>query len=142
MGQAVPEFTAPDLTGAPLDLKRWRGKVVVVHFWATWCPSCREEMPALDAFYVHHHAQGMEVIGISLDRPRDRDSVKAYMSGFHFPAVLLSEAETNGFGAPDALPVTYVIDTHGIVKGIFTPYKTTLSEQVLEGAVVPLLPKR
>ncbi len=141
IGQPAPDFSGPDLVGAPLDLSALRGKVAIVHFWATWCPSCREEMPILDAFYVQHHAQGVEVIGITVDRPRARGKAVAYMKGFHFPAALLDDAVKNGFGTPGALPVTYVIDRRGIVRAIFTPEKALLSASALEGAVLPLAEK-
>jgi peroxiredoxin len=117
-----------------------RGKVVIIHFWATWCSACQQEMPALDALYIRHHAQGLEVLGITLDKPRTRDKVTTYMNAFHFPAVFLSDAGKNGFDTPGILPVTYIIDRQGIVRKIFTPDKdkAMLSQQALERAVMPL----
>jgi len=140
VGQPAPAFTAAELDGRGFDLGALRGKVVVVNFWATWCPPCREEMPALDAFYRQYHEQGLDMIGISADRPRDRDDVVKMMRAFAYPAAMLRDARINGFGAPEALPVTYVIDRTGVVRAKFVPKSDTgLSEQDLADAVLPLL---
>src|SRR5258708_1801560 len=68
----VPSLAVPELDGKTFDLGALRGQVVIVNFWATWCPPCRQEMPMLDAFYRRYHARGVELIGLSADRPHDR----------------------------------------------------------------------
>ncbi len=138
---ASPSLVAPTLKGVGFNLSALRGKVVVVHFWATWCSACREEMPALEDFYQQHHAQGVEAIAVSLDGRHDRDDVIKYMHDFHFPASMIGEATVNSFGTPGALPVTYVIDKAGVLQRIFTPDKAKLTKQNLDSAVLPLLGK-
>src|SRR6516162_6561310 len=71
-GQPAPALTVATLNGNTFDLSAQRGKVTIVNFWAAWCPPCRKEMPTLDAFYRRYHAQGLEMIGLSADRPHDR----------------------------------------------------------------------
>jgi thiol-disulfide isomerase/thioredoxin len=127
------------MEGPTFDLSTLRGKVVIVNFWATWCAPCREEMPILEAFYQSHHAQGLEVIGLSMDRSRDREAVKKLMLSVSYPIALASEAKVNGFGAARALPVTYVVDETGTVRARLTP-EAPLTEKRLEGVVLPLLP--
>ena len=63
VGQPAPQLVAPELNGQAFDLSAQRGHIVIVNFWATWCVPCREEMPAIDAFYKQHHDEGVEVIG-------------------------------------------------------------------------------
>jgi thiol-disulfide isomerase/thioredoxin len=69
-GATFPDFTETDLNGQPLSIASRKGKVVLVDFWATWCPPCRAELPNVIATYQKHHAQGFEVIGVSLDEDR------------------------------------------------------------------------
>ena len=121
IGQLVPELVARDLSGKTIDLSANHGKVVLVHFWATWCPSCRAEMPVLDKFYLEHRNSGLEVIGISLDRSSQRDAVTQAMKDLHFQSALISDVETNGFGRPRVLPVTYIIDRNGILSAQLLP---------------------
>ncbi len=139
LGQPAPAFAAPELGGGEFDLAGQRGKVVIVNFWATWCGPCRQEMPALDAFYRRHHGEGLEMIGVSTDRPRDRDDVVKAMRAFSYPAAMLGDATVNGFGRPGAIPVTYVIAADGVVRAQFTPDATGVTEQALDQAVLPLL---
>src|ERR1700722_3244190 len=107
LGQPAPSLAAAELNGTGFDLNALRGRVVIVNFWATWCVPCREEMPALDAFYRRYHANGLEMIGISADRPRDRSDVVKAMQAYAYPAAMLRDANPNGFGAPEALPETF-----------------------------------
>ena len=102
------------------DLRAQRGKVVIVNFWATWCPPCRKEMPALDAFYRRYHGQGLEIIGVSADRPHDRSDVLKVAQSISYPAAMMGDAKTNDFEDPSELPVTYIVDAHGVVRAKLT----------------------
>jgi cytochrome c biogenesis protein CcmG/thiol:disulfide interchange protein DsbE len=142
IGSAAPALVVPELNGQTFDLSAEHGKVVIVNFWATWCPPCREEMPALDAFYRRYHGQGLEMIGVSTDRPRDRSDVTKVMQSYSYPAALLDDAKINDFGTPDALPMTVVVDGNGVVRAKLTPDQTPVTEKSLSDAVLPLLPQR
>jgi cytochrome c biogenesis protein CcmG, thiol:disulfide interchange protein DsbE len=142
IGQAAPALGVQELSGQDFDLARLRGKVVVVNFWATWCPPCRREMPALNAFYHKYHSDGVDMIGLSVDRPRDRPDVIKVMKSLRYPAAMLDDASANGFGEPSELPATYVIDTHGVVRVELTPDEKTVTEQSLAAVVLPLLRER
>jgi cytochrome c biogenesis protein CcmG, thiol:disulfide interchange protein DsbE len=139
VGQPAPALAAAELNGGGFDLGALRGKVVIINFWATWCVPCREEMPALDAFYRQHHGEGLEMIGISADRPRDRGDVVKVMQAFSYPAAMLGDVKVNGFGRPAALPLTYIVDAAGIVRAVMTPDKVVVTEDSLKQAVTPLL---
>jgi cytochrome c biogenesis protein CcmG, thiol:disulfide interchange protein DsbE len=139
VGQPAPALTAKELGGGTFDLAALHGKVVIVNFWATWCAPCRQEMPALNAFYQQHHAQGLEMIGISADLPRERSNVVKVMKAFSYPAAMLGDADVNGFGRPESIPVTYVIAADGVVRAKFSPDETGVTEQQLDKTVLPLL---
>jgi thiol-disulfide isomerase/thioredoxin len=136
---APPALVTPTLNGATFDLAALRGHVVLVHFWATWCTPCRAEMPALDAFYRRFHDQGVELIGVSADKTRDLGAVRKMLPDISYPVAMASAAAKNSFGAQRELPVTYVIDRDGSLRGEMRPDKTPVTEESLEKVVLPLL---
>jgi len=139
VGAPAPALVARTLDGQEIDLARLQGKVVVVNVWATWCTPCRAEMPMLNAFYLQHKGESFVLIGLSDDRSRDKGDVKKVMSAFAYPAALLSEAKVDKLDEPRVLPLTYVIDKAGVVRAVFGGTGTPLTEQLLAGAVEPLL---
>jgi peroxiredoxin len=139
VGEAAPALVVQELNGQKFDLSKQGGKVVVVNFWATWCPPCREEMPALDAVYRRYRAHGLEMVGLSADRPHDRDEAIKVGQSFSYPDAILATAQSNDFGSPSSLPLTFVIDRTGIVRFEFTPDKSPVTEASLSAAVSPLL---
>jgi cytochrome c biogenesis protein CcmG, thiol:disulfide interchange protein DsbE len=142
VGEKAPALIVPELSGQIFDLGALRGRVLVVNFWATWCPPCRKEMPTLNAFYERYHRQGLEMIGLSVDRSRDESDVRKVMQSFSYPAAMLDDAENNGFGSPTELPVTYVVDAEGVVRAKLTPDSNPITEKSLDDAVLPLLPRK
>jgi peroxiredoxin len=140
IGQPAPALVVQELNGQTFDLSAMRGKVVVINFWATWCQPCRQEMPALDAFYRQYHTQGVEIIGISADRPHERSNVNKVMQSFSYPAAMLDDVKDDDFGDPSSLPVTFIIDGTGVVRAKFTPDETLATQQSLLATILPLLP--
>ena len=140
VGDAVPALKAPTLDGQAFDLAALRGKVVVLNLWATWCPPCRTEMPALEAFYTKFRGKGVVVLGLDENDPEDAAEVQKVMGGFSYPAVIAQTAPVNGFRTPRVLPITYVIDADGVIKTKLWPGGTPVTEENLEKAVLPLLP--
>ena len=136
VGQTAPALVIKLLDGQSFDLSAVRGKIIIVNFWATWCPPCREELPVLDAFYHQHREQGVEVLGLSADRSRDRAEVLKAAQLFSYPAAMLSDAATNGFGNPHALPSTVIIDGGGVVRA---KLNQPVTGKDLDDAVLPLL---
>jgi cytochrome c biogenesis protein CcmG, thiol:disulfide interchange protein DsbE len=138
VGQPAPALVVPRVDGESFDLKQARGKVVVVNFWATWCEPCRQETPVLDAFYKAHHGDGLELVGLSMNRPRERGDVQKAMQSVTYPVAIAAEATSNGFGAVRVLPMTYVIDREGIVRARLSAGEALTARQ-LDDVVLPLL---
>jgi cytochrome c biogenesis protein CcmG, thiol:disulfide interchange protein DsbE len=142
VGQPAPALMVQELNGQTFDLAALRGKVIVINFWATWCPPCRQEMPALDAFYRRYHGEGLEMIGLAANRTHERSEVAKVMDAFSYPAAMLRDCKSNGFNDPTELPITYIVDAQGVVRAKLTPEETPVTEQSLTQAVLPLLPKQ
>ena len=142
LGQPAPALLVQELNGQTFDLAALRGKVVVINFWATWCPPCRQEMPTLDAFYRRYHGEGLEMIGLAANRMHERSDVTKVMDSFSYPAAMLRDCKSNGFNDPTELPITYIVDAQGIVRAKLTPDETPVTEQSLSQAVLPLLSER
>jgi thiol-disulfide isomerase/thioredoxin len=106
----------PDLNGTPQTLSQWRGKVLVVNFWATWCAPCREEIPALMKVQGKYVSNGVQIVGIALDNV---DKVRNYAEEMHIDyALLIGAAETLAVAESlgnraGVLPFTVVLDRNG-----------------------------
>ncbi len=133
--ERAPPLQVATAQGEILDLEALRGKVVLVLFWATWCAPCLEEFPVIGDFHAKHRAEGFEVVALSIDKPRKRSQMIALLSKLPFPGALLSEATENGFGTPDAVPVSYLVDAHGVIRDTFI----NVDADLLNETVPPLL---
>ncbi len=136
IGKAAPALVITELDGQTFDLAKLRGKVVLVNYWATWCAPCRKDMPKLDAFYRSHHQQNLEIIGISVDRQGDLAKVRKVMASLAYPVAILKDITVDGFGPPEGVPITWIIDVDGQVRDRMIDVR----DELLRGIVVPLLP--
>ena len=136
LGKAAPELVVTPLDGDTFDLAKLHGKVVLVNYWATWCAPCRKDMPKLDAFYRRYHQHDLEMIGISVDRDVDLKKVRKVMAALSYPVALLKGISVDGFGPPDGVPITWIIDTDGKVRDRMIDVR----DELLNSLVLPLLP--
>ena len=132
----APALVVNTLDGQVFDLSKLRGDVVLVNYWATWCAPCRKDMPKLDAFYRRYHQQNLAMIGISVDRPRDLEKVRKVMASLAYPVAMLKSVTVDGFGPPEGVPITWIIDADGKVRDRMIDVR----DELLNGIVVPLLP--
>jgi thiol-disulfide isomerase/thioredoxin len=145
VGAAFPDFAVKDLDGKPLSVANYKGKVVLVDFWATWCGPCLKEMPNVIAAYNKYHEKGFEIIGISLDDDADhgRDQVTAfikdnkmpwpqYYDGKHWETELAVK-----YGVHE-IPGSYLLDGAGKIIAVF-PHGPKLAPAI-EKALATLAP--
>jgi len=112
---ALDDFTAPDLDGRPVSSASWRGQVVVVNFWATWCLPCRREIPELVALQERYRGR-VVVVGMVDDSASD-DSVRRFASTLrvNYPLIRASMELNRRFPSVEALPTTVLVDPRGQV---------------------------
>jgi len=136
IGKSAPELVVTTLDGQVFDLAKLKGNVVLVSYWATWCAPCKKDMPKLNAFYRSHQQQNLAMIGISVDRERDLHKVRKVMASLAYPVALLKDVIVDGFGPPEGVPITWIIDTDGKVRDRMIEVR----DELLNGLVGPLLP--
>jgi peroxiredoxin len=121
VGQTRPAFTLRDLNDEPVSISEWDGKVVLINFWATWCPPCRKEIPAFVETLNRHEHRGFRIVGIAID---DRDAVDEFVRSMNadYPQLLgeengiaLARRYGNRFGT---LPYSVLVDRAGIIQFI------------------------
>lgn len=138
-GAPAPRVITRTLDGASIDTAALRGNVMIVTFWATWCPPCREEMPALEKFYDEHHGEGLEILAISIDDAGDEAKVRQLASAYRYPIALMADSKVDGFGRIWVLPLTFVIDRKGILRKADWTGPEKVDAASLDKIVLPLL---
>lgn len=117
MGSKAPDFTLETPDGRSLSLSDFRGKTVLLNFWATWCIPCLQEMPHFQAIYNERSNEGVAILAIDLQE--SASTVKSFVAshGFTFHVLLDKQAEVaEKYCLPSAIPVTLFINTEGIIK--------------------------
>ena len=111
----APDFSLRDLNNQTLELANYRGKVVLLDFWATWCTPCRGEIPHFVEFQNNYREQGLQVIGISMDD--DAKPVREFYQEFkmNYPVALGNEKVAEAYGGVLGLPITFLIGRDGQV---------------------------
>lgn len=137
--QDNPAFITTLLDGKKFDLKEKLGKVVIINFWAIWCVDCRKEIPILEELYRDHHAQGLEIIGVSIDKKSDQKKISDMASKLPYPNAMFEDAAKNDFKKPKAIPLNYVIDKKGNVIATLNGDGKELSRKDFEDVIKPLL---
>ncbi|HSB30431.1 MAG TPA: TlpA disulfide reductase family protein [Candidatus Sulfobium mesophilum] len=125
----APEFSLKDLSGRPVTLSSLKGKVVLLNFWATWCPPCISEMPVFNKLYKEMRGRGLEIVAISADR--SESYVRDFVSKHSLDLRVLFDADRSVTKQYKvfSMPTTFLIDKNGvIVEKFFGEYDWTDQE--------------
>jgi len=134
-----PQFALKDVNGDIVRLRDYRGKVVLINFWATWCPPCRAEMPDLVRLQREHAKQGLQIIGITYP-PESKTRVRRFARSLkvNYPIILGTRQIKARFSSEETLPLTVVINRDGKVNDIISGI---LLREEFDEKIKPLLMK-
>lgn len=115
--QVAPDFTLKDLGGSDISLSDYKGKVLILNFWATWCPPCRAEIPDFIEVYSEYKDKGLEILGISVDQVSP-DQVRQFVerNEMNYPVAMATNQLFKDYPPPQAIPTTLIIDREGKIQ--------------------------
>lgn len=133
VGFKAPAFTARNLKGNRVQLADYKGKVVILNLWATWCGPCRVEMPGLENLYRRYRSEGLEILAVSLDKGAP-EKVQTFTDEYRlsFPVLLDPDREVESRYHTLTIPTTYVIDKKGMIVAEVDGAKNWESEETFE----------
>jgi peroxiredoxin len=130
-GQTAPDFVLKSAGGENLRLSEYRGEVVMINFWATWCGPCRQEMPLLDELYSRYNRVGFHLLGVNIDDDSRRAMQMIDELGVSFPVLFDEKKEVSKLYSVEAMPVTLLLDRSGTVRHVHLGYKPGYEEKYL-----------
>jgi len=136
MAKDAPDFKLTSLDGKEVSFSDYKGKVVLVNFWATWCPPCLAEMPDLNKLYTDYKGKGLQILGLTISSRAKDIPKKVKQSGVTYPILLDAEPVAAKFGGFGAIPQTFIIDKKGKIVHSITGAR---SYKAFEKLIKPLL---
>lgn len=138
-GFPAPDFTLEKMGGGQVKLSDLRGNVIMVNLWATWCPPCRAEMPAIEKVYQSYKALGFEVLGVNLTNQDREELIADFVQelGLTFPILLDRTGEVSTAYNLRGLPTTFFIDRNGVIQTVVVG--GPMSEALIQSKVEDLL---
>ena len=135
--KAAPPWQLKGVDGDPVKLSDFKGKVVILDFWATWCGPCKMEIPGFVDLQKKYGEQGLAVIGVSLDDGGPQ-TVKPFMKSLavNYPVVMGNDKIVQDYGGIEGIPTTFIIDRQGMIVGKHLGYE---EKQRFEAEIKPLL---
>ena len=120
VGKPAPDFSLTDLNDKPYRLSDFRGKVVFLNFWATWCKPCREEMPSMEILNKNFEKDGLVILAVSIDRVTTTKDIPPFVKGMNltFPVLIDSWGKTDKPYKRMGVPETFIIDQQGVIREI------------------------
>lgn len=138
-GFSAPDFTLDLLGGGKVTLSDLRGKMVLVNFWTSWCPPCRQEMPAIESVYRSYKDIGLVVIGLNLTAQDSKQDAASFAQevGVTFPIALDLDNSVGALYRVTALPTSFFIDRKGVIRSVIVG--GPMSEALIQSKVEELL---
>ena len=121
--EEAPDFTLKSLEGSNLRLEEYRGQVVLINFWASWCGPCRQEMPVLDRLHHRYEDTGFAVLGINVEGDSGSAREIVDKTNVTFPILFDDEQKVSELYSLEAMPSTVVVDRDGVIRYIHRGYK-------------------
>ena len=132
LGSKAPDFTLRSSSGKNLKLSEYRGQVIMLNFWATWCAPCREEMPQLNRLYEQYRRGGFVLLGVNIDdKPKAAEDLAQQLK-LTFPVLFDADKQVSRRYDVDAMPSTLLIDRDGNVQYIHRGYRAGVEKQYEE----------
>jgi len=131
VGKPAPDFALKSASGENLRLSEYRGDVVMINFWATWCGPCRQEMPLLDDLYNRYQRVGFRLLGVNIDDDSRRAMQMVEELGINFPVLFDEQKVVSKLYDVGAMPVTLLVDREGTVRYVHLGYKPGYEEHYL-----------
>lgn len=131
-GESAPDFVLKSTNGSNLRLSEYRGDVVMINFWATWCGPCRQEMPLLDDLYKRYERVGFKLLGVNIDDDSTRAVRMAEELGVSFPVLFDEKKDVSKLYQVEAMPVTLLVDRSGTVRHVHLGYKPGYEQKYLD----------
>ncbi len=130
-GQTAPDFVLKSATGKNLRLSEYRGDVVMINFWATWCGPCRQEMPLLDELYDRYQRVGFNLLGVNIDDDSRRAMAMVNELGISFPVLFDEDKKVSKLYEVEAMPLTILLDREGTVRHVHHGYQPGYEQKYL-----------
>jgi thiol-disulfide isomerase/thioredoxin len=128
----MPSFTLLSIDGTTINSEQFKGKVLLIDFWATWCPPCREAIPHLIELKKEYKDKDFDIIGISLDGSDKIDKVKKFASdiGINYIVCMGTESVENDFGGIPAIPTIFLIDKNGNIINKWIGFEQNVANKI------------
>jgi peroxiredoxin len=131
-GEAAPDFVLKSVAGENLRLSEYRGEVVMLSFWASWCGDCRAQLSELGEMYARYQDAGVELLAVSLDQNERQASDAAAALDVSYPVLHDAGGEVGRLYAVERMPMMVLIDREGIVRDVFEGFRRGNETEILE----------
>ncbi len=133
IGGEAPLFKEKTLDGNKISLNDYRGKVVIIEFWATWCPPCKESIPVIEAIQEKYAPRGLSIIGISLDEgPGVEEKVSAFRDAYKigYPIIIDSDGKISSRYRVSSIPTFFILDKNLKIAKVYRGYTPQMGEHI------------